>query len=364
MAAWFPGGMGQSAESEDLPVGLVLVVGNTPVRDLLQLANKTGRARWQGQNIEPMTRIETPPGIAKAVASLRRRYYQADFLRCLGMLQQPELSLDRLLEHDYRAEATQVAITAAACAHGAGQPELARDLLRRLLIQQVDLSGALGKLRPDFQKLVEQVRSAVQKLPAVVLTIDSRPQGARVSLDGGAQHCEATPCQRRVIVGEHLVAVQRLGYARRTARQSIGQAARVLVSLDTVDAAQAKQQLARNVGRGRDPGRVELARLAALAFGAQVVALVWNRDKTASVVVYDRNKQRIVSRVSVAGAPPQNAHAALRAALREWYGATREKPFYARPVFYLTTAGVAVITGLVMYFVLRSDPAQQDIVFR
>ena len=95
-----------------------------------------------------------------------------------------------------------------------------------------------------------------------------------------------------------------------------------------------------------------------------MVSLVWYRGDTAFVAVYDRSKDRVLSRLSVVGSPPQNAQTALRAALREWQGATRDKPLYKRPIFYLTAAGVAAVTGVVMYFVLRSDEPQRDIVFR
>jgi hypothetical protein len=87
------------------------------------------------------------------VELLARAYLNADFLRCLTELQRPSLDLERLLEEGRRSEAASVGLIASACALGAGDDGRARELVRRLLVRELD--GPSSLTTPEFQRLAE-----------------------------------------------------------------------------------------------------------------------------------------------------------------------------------------------------------------
>ena len=348
---------------EPRPAGVVVAVGELDPKALSREAAAVGGADWRGAALAARPRRAEASQGREEVRELRKAYLEADFLRCLALLQRPALDINRMLELGRRRLAGQVAVLAAACARGAGDLDLSRTLLERIFVRQLDTARALGVTGPDFQAFAETVRARVHRAGRVSVSIRSRPAGARLVVDGGAVRCATTPCRVTVLPGEHIFAVERLGYMQRTLRVEVKRSRELVVGLDAADSSTALAQLRDLVSRGSDPGTPAVGRLAALAFGAQVVALAWHRDGQGHAFIFDRRRGRIVSRVTMRGGS-QSAARALRAALVEWRGAER-RPLYARPAFYLPAAGVvAAAVGVGLYFALRPRETHHDLVFR
>jgi hypothetical protein len=233
--------------------------------------------------------------------------------------------------------------------------------LRRAFVSELVTAASMRGTRPDFQELAEKVRSDLLSRPRVRIVVQTRPSGARLVVDGGAQRCARTPCTILLLRGEHRLAVERLGYARRTVRREFGRSTKLKLTLDAAAASDARDQLAVALAAGRDPGTPEFARVASAAFGGQVVVLAWRSGRQGHAILYDRRRKGIVARVSVRGRH-ESLEAAVRSVVQEWRG-SEPRPFYTKPIFYVAVAGAAAVTGIVLYFALRPETKHYDIVF-
>ncbi|MBK6848851.1 MAG: hypothetical protein IPG96_15385 [Proteobacteria bacterium] len=301
------------------------------------------------------------------MSGLREAYFEADFLRCLGMLQRPDLSFERFLERGAGASASTAGVFAAGCAHGADNVELARQLLARLFNHELDVTATLRLMRPDFQRLAEEVRRGFRTQRRVTWLVRTVPVAAEASVDGGVRRCSPTPCSVDVLPGQHVVVLRRLGYAARAVWHDSSAGTIVNASLDEAARPEATEQLVDALARGADPGRPELGRLAATAYGASVVVLAWRGKRAGHAALFDRHVGRVVSRVSVVDpkrtSSAASADKAVRAAIDEWRGSTMPPPVYKRPLFWGAVVGAAAATGTIVYLLLRSAQPEYEMVF-
>src|SRR3982751_5947965 len=131
------------AEAADDTPAAVVVLNDLSSDGAVEAARETMSAHWRLERLSS----EKPPERAPIpeVEELSRAYLNADFLRCLTELQRSSLDLDRLLEHGRRTEAGKVGTIAAACSLGAGDEARARELVRRLLVFELDDADTLRK---------------------------------------------------------------------------------------------------------------------------------------------------------------------------------------------------------------------------
>src|SRR6185369_17351816 len=174
--------------------------------------------------------------------ALARAYLEADFLRCLTQLQSTSLDVDRLLERDRREEAARVGTFAGACALGAGDRPRARELVRRMLVRDLEDGDSLRRTTPEFQSLVDEERAVVRRLGRVAVEIKTTPERADVHIDGKLR-CRSTPCRVHLISGEHIVMAEQLGRRSRAMSVQLEEDQRVTLALDEAPADDVRRQL-------------------------------------------------------------------------------------------------------------------------
>jgi hypothetical protein len=338
----------------------VVVVDDLPPGGALEIARDQVPARWR---LEPL-RSEPghPPAPAGEVDELARFYLNADFLRCLTELQSASLDLDRLLETGRRADAAHVGILAAACSLGAGDEARARDLVRRLVVRELDLPDFLRKTTPQFQRLAEDERQISQRLPRVTIEVHTEPQGASVQVDGSVR-CEVAPCRLHLLRGEHVVVTDKLGRRPRALTAMLDADQTLTVALDPASADEVHRQLVTTLGSGADPSGVEIARATASAYGVSLLALVWQRSGQVHASVFQRTGGSL-THVALDATGPDPAARAVAAALREWKSDTGPRSMFRQPLFWITATGVAVASAAAMFFLYRPMEKRNDIVFR
>lgn len=349
------------ARADAPPAGVVVVVGAADAAQALAAAEASGGAAWRLERLVAAAPRSEPEPPRAALESLRAAYLEADFLRCLTRLQDPELAVPHLLEAGHRAAAAQAGVFGAACAFGAQDAALARGLLESVFVAELDPTEALGVTTPDFQALAESVRVRVIEAARVAVTIRTRPSRASVQVDGGSTRCAATPCVLSLLAGEHVLSIGRLGYSTRVVRERFEQTTARALSLDPASETVVRSQLADTLAGGRSPGEIEISRAAASAFEVRVVVVAWSERDRVHAAVYDRARDGILARISSDGSTASAS--AVRSVVSEWRGITEPTPLYAEPLFWATTIGVAVLTGLTMYLLLRPGDTRYDIVF-
>jgi hypothetical protein len=340
-------------------VAAVVIVDGVPAAGTLEAAQDQVPGRWR---IEAITAESAPPVIPEGdVEGLVRAYLNADFLRCLTELQRASLDLDRLLEHGHRREAAQVGTIAAACALGAGDEVRARELVRRLLVRELDQPDMLRRTTPQFQRLAEDERLVAQRLGRATVEVRTEPSGASVQVDG-TMRCLLSPCRLHVLRGEHVVVTERLGRRGRALTAMLDEDQSLTIALDPASAEETRHQLALRLGAGVDPSGFDISRAAASAFGVGLLALVWRRGAQVHASVFQRSGGGL-THVALDDHGPDPAARAVREALREWRSDTGPRSMLRQPLFWVTAGGVALLSAAAVFLFVRPREPRHDLVF-
>jgi hypothetical protein len=269
--------------------------------------------------------------------------------------------VDRLLERDRRAEAARVGTLAAACALGAGDKPRARELVRRMIVRDLEDSDTLRQTTPEFQTLVDEERAAARRLNRVTVEVQTDPERAAVHIDG-VLRCRTSPCRAHIIGGEHIITTERLGSRARSFTTEIDHDQQVLLALDEAPAEDVRRQLAAQLASGADPTGVEISQAASTAFGARLLVLVWQERNGVHATAYDRAIDKVLAHVAI-DPGPDAVPAAVRAVVHEERDARGGKNVVRQPAFWLTTAGVALLTGTLVLIASRPVEVRHEIVF-
>jgi PEGA domain len=353
----FVGGDGARAASD--VAAAVVVVGDLPPDGALEAAREQVPGRWRVEPLKPEAR---PPVSPQAdVELLSRAYLNADFLRCLTELQRPTLDLERLLEEGRRMDAAHVGTIAAACSLGAGDEGRAREIVRRLLVRELDEPDFLRKTTPDFQRMAEDERHVAQRLPRVTVEVRTEPPGASVEVDG-AMRCQMSPCRLHLLRGEHVVVTDKLGQRRRSLTAMLDADQTLTVALDPAAADEIHRQLALTLGSGADPSGADIARAASTAYGVGLLALVWRKGGQVHANVFQRSGGGL-THVAMDATGPDPAARAVSTALREWRSETGPRSMLRQPLFWGTAVGVALASAVAVFFLVRPKEPRHDVLF-
>lgn len=339
--------------------GAVVVIDGVPAEGVLEAAQDQLPARWRLELLHPEAR---PPRAPRAeVELLARAYLNADFLHCLTELQRPSLDVDRLLEEGRRTEAAEVGIIAAACSMGAGDEGRAREIVRRLLVRELEEPDVMRKTTPEFQRLADEERLLAQRLPRVTVEIKTDPVAASVAVDG-AVRCPVSPCRVHVLRGEHVLVAEKLGQRRRSLTALLDTDQTLTVALDPAAAEEIHHQLLLDLGAGADPSGPDIVRAAATAYGVGLLALVWRKGDQVHANVFQRSGGAI-THVALDATGPNPAARAVAAALREWRSESQPRSMLRQPLFWATAVGVALASAAAVYFLIRPLEPNHGIVF-
>jgi hypothetical protein len=337
----------------------IVMVGDVPSTGALEAARDEMPAAWRMARLLP--EINPNPAPADESSALAKSYLEADFLRCLTQLQGTAFDVDRLLERDRRSEAARVGTLAAACALGAGDKPRARDLVRRMLVRDLDDADTLRQTTPEFQMLVDEERAAARRLARVTVEVQTNPARAAVHIDG-VLRCRTSPCRAHVIGGEHIITTERLGSRARSLTAEIDHDQSILLALDEAPADDVRQQLAVQLASGADPTGIEISEAAATAFGARMLVLVWQERTVVHATAYDRAIDKVLAHVAI-DTGPEAVPGAVRAVVHEERDSKGGKNVVRQPAFWLTTAGVALLTGTLVLLANRPVEVRHEIVF-
>jgi hypothetical protein len=359
LLSWITGGLARA--EQEIPATIV-PIGDVSSLGLIEAARQEQSAAWRIDRLVP---AHLPPvAVPRAeIQAAIRAYVEADFLRCLTLVQSSALDLERLLEQRHRDPAAQLATVAAACAHGAGDELRARELVRRMLVRELDAPAILKRTTPDFQAVAEDERRALQRLTRISVEVQSSPTLAAIYVDG-VLRCRQTPCRIQLIPGEHVVVGEAVGRRPRALTVVLEDDQKLTLALDEAPADEVRRHLGAAIASGTDPASIDISRAAAAAFAARVLVLVWLHKGRAHATLYDRAIDRLVAHVALDDRP--NAlPAAVRAVVHEWRGnLANSRPILKQPAFWFITAGVALVSGAVVWFVTRPMEVRHDIVFR
>lgn len=332
------------------PLARLVLVGGLDAQTALRGAQEAGGARWGVMRLEPRLAPSGPKPAAQ-LKRLRQLYLEADFVGCLAHMQRPALALDDLLARGQREAAAQTAILGAACAHDAGDADLAKRLLSRVLVAEF-ATTALAETKPAVQKLMETMQAARRNEARVPLVLKTHPAGAEVSIDGQSMGCAKTPCKATLRKGRHLVVLRKLGHLSRRLVIELDERLERKISLDPAPAKEARVQLANHLAAGHALDGVEVAATAAEAAEARVVLLVQSKQRQLRASLFDRKLRRIVSRASLPEEPGALARG-VRAVIEEWREAVEPTPLWKRPLFWGITVGAAAATAVTVFFLTR-----------
>ncbi len=343
----------------DVPAAIVLV-GDIPADGAVDAARQEMPAAWRVTRLAPAPSPSARP-LEDESQSVARAYFDADFLRCLTKLQSSSLDVDRLLEKDRRDDAARVGVLAAACALGAGDKPRARELVHRQLVRGLESADTLRQTTPEFQALVDDERAVVRKLSSVTIEVQTTPDRASVHVDGQLR-CRNSPCRVHLVRGEHIVTADLLGRRPRAVTVELNEDQRLTLALDDASAEDVRGQLLASLAGGTPPTDIEVSQASANAFGSRYVVLVWPEQNSVHATAYDRVSNKISAHVAI-DAGPDAVPAAVRAVVHEERGVSGPKPIVRQPFFWLTVAGVAVLTGTIVLLANRPVEVQHELVF-
>ncbi|MAQ14098.1 MAG: hypothetical protein CMN30_04785 [Sandaracinus sp.] len=324
---------------ESAPAGTVVGVGPVDGPGALRGAREAGGARWR--LVSPVLNAEpaTPAAPSELLATVHEEtYLMGAFAECLTALERPELAFEALLAAGHRDSAGHVRVLGSACALLAGDGALARRRLRDALVRDLPLVG-LDRTTPEHQALAETVGAEVRAVAPVSLALVSEPAGAAVRVDGRAA-CR-TPCRLPLRAGAHHFELRRLGHAPRAFTRDVAGDARWVLRLDPAPSELLRTQLARRLAAG-PLDAPELGELAADAYEARVVVLVWGDDARVTAALYDRGLHRFVAR---AAGTPGDTPLTVGTAVEEWRGIVEPRPLRKRPLFWGVLAASLAVVG-------------------
>jgi PEGA domain len=344
----------------EIPAAVVLV-GEIPAEGAVEAARQELPAAWRLTRLKPSP-VSSGRSMEDDSQSVAKAYFDADFLRCLTKLQSSALDVDRLLEKDRREDAARVGVLAAACTLGAGDKPRAHEMIHRLLVRGLESPDTLRQTTPEFQALVDEERTVVRRLPSVTVEVQTNPDRASVHVDG-LLRCRNSPCRVHTIRGEHIVTAELLGRRPRAATIEFTEDQRLTLALDDAPAEDVRAQLLASLASGTSLTDIDVSQASANAFGARFVVLVWSEQNSVHATAYDRLSDKISAHVAI-DAGPDAVPAAVRAAVHEERGAANPpKPIVKQPFFWLTAAGVALLTGTIVILANRPVEVQHELVF-
>ncbi len=358
MVAFVLSSISNNAQAE-IPAAIVLV-GDIPADGAVDAARQELSAAWRVTRLKP-TPVASGRSIEDDSQSVAKAYFDADFLRCLTKLQSSALDVERLLEKDRREDAARVGVLAAACTLGAGDRPRAHEMIHRLLVRGLESPDTLRQTTPEFQALVDEERAVVRTLPSVTVEVQTNPDRASVHVDG-LLRCRNSPCRVHTIRGEHIVTAELLGRRPRAATIEFAEDQRLTLALDDAPAEDVRAQLLASLASGTSFTDIEVSQASSSAFGARFVVLVWSEQNSVHATAYDRVSDKISAHVAI-DAGPDAVPAAVRAAVHEERGAASPKPILKQPFFWLTAAGVALLTGTIVILANRPVEVQHELVF-
>ncbi|MBL8919034.1 MAG: PEGA domain-containing protein [Myxococcaceae bacterium] len=153
----------------------------------------------------PVARPGPAPVVSDVLARARSAWVSADFVTCLGLLNDDA----RVMEALQRGERTTASRTLAwrvACKVGARQGDGAKRDAEWLATLQLPVPDDLGVMTPDVEVLLTSARRAVDAQPRLPLVIRSPSRDAVVAIDGRPAAC-IVPCRMELNAGVHLVQV-------------------------------------------------------------------------------------------------------------------------------------------------------------
>jgi hypothetical protein len=337
------------------PAAIVALGGLLPER-VVDAAAAEVPARWRLETLAPAS--ATASGRVTDLDRLERAYLEADFLRCLSEMERASVRVDGLLEHGRRADAGRAGTLAAACALGAGDEARAREMLRRLHVRGLVEPGAVRRTTPEFQRIVEEERSATLRRPRVAIDVHTKPAAAEVRVDGVVQ-CVASPCRVHVTHGEHMVVAEKLGHRARSVSAMLDGDKTLTIDLDAASADEVRLQLAAALDAGADPSRADIPRAAAASLGVSLLVLTWKQKGQVHALVYRHGEEP--THVALADGPHAAARA-VAAGLREWRGEPAGKPsrsLLREPLFWATAAGAALLSAGATFFIIHPSEARR-----
>jgi hypothetical protein len=351
-----------SAHSAPDSPGAIVVVGGLSPAGVVEAAHAQLPALWRLEVLKT-NREPTPSNLVPELERVGQAYLEADFLRCLTQLNSASLNFDRLLEQGRRDDAARVGTYAAACALGARDEGHARNLVRRVLIRELDDAGVLRRTTPEFQRLAEDERQKLLLSGRVTLAVRTEPDGAAIEVDG-AVRCPASPCRLPLLRGEHVIVAEKMGRTRRAVAVLLENDQTLAFGLELAPAEEARRQLAQTLATGADPSGIEMAKTASTAFGVGLVVLAWQRSGQVHANVYDRSADSL-THVALSAEPGATARV-VAAALGESRVRNARRGWWRQALFWSVVCGVAV-AGIATMF-LRGKPragrGMNDIAFR
>ncbi|HET6284138.1 MAG TPA: PEGA domain-containing protein [Polyangia bacterium] len=345
----------------DSPAAIVVVGGLSPA-GVVEAARAQLPALWRLESL----RVEAGPPAASPTPDIERvgqAYLEADFLNCLAQLDGVSLNFDHLLERGRRADAARVGTYAAACALGARDEGRARELVRRLLVRELDDPNVLRRTTPEFQRLAEEERQKALLWGRVTLAVRTEPDGASIQVDG-AVRCLASPCRLNLLRGEHVLVAEKMGRTTRAVPVLLEEDQTLRFGLELASPDEARRQLTTTLGKGEDPSSVEMARTASAAFGVGLVVLAWQRSGQVHANVYDRSGDSL-THVALNAEPEAAAHV-VAAALNESRMGNARRGWWRQALFWSTVFGVALASAAIMFLLSKPRARRRghDIVFR
>lgn len=370
LVTWFvqvgwPGPAVAHADVAEMPVGVVLAVDEgLGLDEATAAARRAGGAQWRGTRLQAARRpARSTPAPSEAVLDeMRSAYLEADFLRCLTRAQR--FAPEDVLASGEPARAAALLTFGAACAYGAEETATAERWTRWLLATGLESQAPLEVTSADFQRYVDALRQ--QLGPARTVRIVTRPERARLRLDGQRRRCSSAPCTARLRPGPHLLQASALGHRTRRLVFEVGETPglgdQLIVALDPAPAEEVRGQLLEALRGGSRPDDPRWMAAAADAEGARVLLVLWQRDGRLHAAIYDASLGRRAAHASVPRS--RGVRAVVLAAIETWRGLVEPRPVWKSPWFWVGTLGTALLTGLVTWAALRPAEKRYDLVVR
>lgn len=348
--------LGSGLAMAAVPSGVVVGV-DLDLPRLQESLTAESQGQWEVVRLTPLG-PRAPRDVQPKLRALWAAYVEADFLRCLALIQDADIALDRLIEEAQPEPAMQAALVGAACAHGAGSKALAQQITRRLLVLELDLKTALRRTPPEFQQTVDRLRQHIEQDGRVTIKVRGVPENSGIEIDG-RRVCAFTPCNVSVLKGEHIIVAKHVGFRSRTLPILLTADQTVTIALDEATAEDTQGQLALALGGAASApafaSSVDTQRAVTQAWSVRVAIVLWKHEGRLYGALYDRALNKRWSQM-VVDTGPSSARTISRLLIEEWKGVVVPKPFYSHPAFWVTSAaGLALVGGLVWWL---AQPAE------
>ncbi len=302
---------------------------------------------------------EAPPSaeapLEARIAAARQAYQETlELDACVDALSDPG-TVDAALASGDRGGAARALTYLAACLDARGDAEPAAAVAARLGALGLDVPEAAGGVTPRVETLLSDAVRAAASASRVTFEVRSEPAGARVAIDGLDAHC-TTPCERRLIEGDHVVALSRDGSEDAWERVRVAAGGARTIALAPATPERAAAQWRARYGGARDSWPA--LQLLQTAVRDRRVALLDGGGAgegglrlRAALAVDDDVPLRVERLV-----PPASLAEGTRGVLRDLLtsaGVIPPRPIVEEPLFWIAVAAAAVvaaaITGALLY---------------